>query len=100
MSSSGQKTLNIFSKSFKSQKIIVGFSFLLDFFLFCCCIIKFVDIYFGVYNYVDRGSITELQKSTFFVTTLIQQALQGLVFCSALLILYKIRRILNLRPIC
>ena len=75
-------------------------SYIIDFIVIVCCITKYVCSDVGArYYYENRILLTGLVDA-YFVCAWIEQVFQFMMFALTMYILYKIRTILNKRPVC
>ena len=75
--------------------MIIFTSYLIDFVIIACSIIKYVCAAKGVREYYAHDKYNQKLREAYYVASIIIQCFQILMFILSAIILYKIRTMLN-----
>ena len=83
------------NRSFKNKRVIKVASYSIDFVIVTCSIIKYACAAKGVREFYESRYYNQKLREAYFITSIIMQCFQILMFILTVFILYKIRTMLN-----
>ena len=92
--------MGFLNRSFKDKRVIKYISFAIDFVIVACSIIKYACAKKAVEQYYDEQEFNKKLREAYYISSIIMQCFQILMFFLTVLILYKIRSMLSQRPVC